>query len=85
MSGSTSTPYVLDVSQKGRDPGAWIATGGPAGLDGVGSLSDSNAPARLLIVLSSLLNQVGAVWRLGQVLASVLEGMAGAEVVSALG
>jgi hypothetical protein len=73
---------MLDSSQGSQDPGTWIATGGPAGIEGVDSLSEPGSPARVLVALAGLLNQVGAVWRLGQVLGQVLEGVAGAEVIS---
>lgn len=75
-------PFMLDSAQGNHDPGTWIATGGPAGIEGVEVLSESGSPARVLVALAGLLNQVGAVWRLGQVLAQVLEGVAGAEVIS---
>ncbi|BGO99563.1 hypothetical protein NBRC10513v2_004644 [Rhodotorula toruloides] len=77
---STETAFPLDAILHGPTPvdsGSWLALGGPASLTGVSCLfSDSSAPTQVLRAVARLLTQLATVWRVGQVFAAVLEGMA---------
>ncbi|ORY90096.1 fungal-specific transcription factor domain-domain-containing protein [Leucosporidium creatinivorum] len=82
---SDTTVYALDSPQNSpSDPSIFIATGGPhppsLNFEGIGPLTDSAASKKILTTLASALaGQTGAVWRIGQVLASVLLVIAGHE------
>ncbi|BGP09018.1 hypothetical protein JCM10049v2_004873 [Rhodotorula toruloides] len=78
---STESAFPLDAALPGSstpvDSGSWLALGGPASLTGVSCLfSDSSAPIQVLRAVARLLTQLATVWRVGQVFATVLEGMA---------
>jgi len=75
---SSPPPFQLDGAlNPPTDPSSWVAFGGSAGLSVVdGTLA---APAAGMAVLRSagvLLQRVGAVWRIGQTFAYVLEELA---------
>ncbi|KAK4046393.1 hypothetical protein OIV83_006116 [Microbotryomycetes sp. JL201] len=88
-SSAAPEPFMLDGTLTDVDCATWVATGaGPVGqhcfasLDYVGSLSDAGSPIRVLSAMSTLLNKVGAVWRIGQVLSTVVDGIAKEESVA---
>ena len=75
--------YPLDARQVFPvDPSLFITTddlSASLDIDGVGLLGDAAAPRKLLVAMSRALSHCGAVWRVGQVLSSVLLVIAGQE------
>jgi hypothetical protein len=82
---SNTATYALDSPQHSpADPSLFIATGSPHPpsliFEGIGSLADPAAPKKILTALAGELSvRTGAVWRIGQVLASVLMVIAAQE------
>ncbi|KAM0793665.1 hypothetical protein ACM66B_001096 [Microbotryomycetes sp. NB124-2] len=88
-SGAPPEPFMLDGVLTNVDSATWVASGtGAVGqhcyasLDYVGSLNDAGSPIRVLSAMATLLNKVGAVWRIGQVLSTVVDGIAKEESVA---
>ncbi|KAK4057738.1 hypothetical protein OIO90_001386 [Microbotryomycetes sp. JL221] len=87
---AAAEPFSLDGTLSTKsDPTTWVASGtGASGqqyyasLESVGSLSDAGSAIRVLTAMAAMLNKVGAVWRIGQVLSTVVDGMAREESVA---
>lgn len=60
----------------------WVVLGGPCSLHDVGALERDGAPKAVLAIMAALLKQSSAVWRVGGILSTVLDGVATAEDVA---